>query len=585
MAVKTKVGANTSEENVGMGREQAGRSLGFFPLNNKLINGNNTDASTVELAKQLKTVIAQTNDENVNIHVFTRSNYPALTYSNIVVTLLKNKDLFYYDILLEGTNPHDTSVSTLVESIKTNKPAFIASDAINEELHRIVLSVINKTGDLNVHNMDGIIIPTGTEFNETVVNDIAANAYNTLAMAAMLNSNEISDLNISRAMAQTNGYLALKDYSLTAPHIDALGKEKKVNWGVELTAYTKGNNNVPNTLEGASHISTVKGYINYIPEDKQIQVPGMLPTTKTMFHPQLILNVFDVVVPSLGYVLMSLATSVVLAKDDNWIKPVIDTLQNTDIGVLNKVANINNVIDKAPGAIKVASLNKLEDKVAAIKKLVPLEPILCMDISAFSDNSVLLSPIAAAAEGSQEAVDYINKTAMMLCNGKFESVNRSEMFAMSPIVIPEGEWVNNKGVQKTFDDIDTPYILSVGGTAAQKLAVDYISTELGKSPNPFVDRLELINNLGINGKVTGKKMRVTFSNIFLNNLLNGLIASGFVPRFESSEIINKPTGFGFTANTFSSATMSDIAAFPTYGTGNQNNFGYGFNGFNQTGSF
>ncbi len=587
-------GINTSDnveiENLGANKAKSEFKQLNFGMGGGFMSKKTMGADEVAFAKALSKILTKAND-GIGVHIFSRSSFEMLAYANIVITLRMDNIITYSNILLEGTGNCDMTVNTFMETINAQERPYVTTDAIDDELDKVVRGQLQanypEVKEEDFISMQGIVIPAQVDIeDENLIHEVAVETYNSCLLELGLISGELKDIDLNASLSTVSGFVKLRQLTLTQPNINALGQQTKVDWAVELSSTNKTSQTSPNTVGSETSITTAFGRINFLPEEYSENVIGMPPVIKTGLHPQIVVTNFEQSMPSLGYTLLSLATTAVMARDVNWIKPILSNNETSiDIGVLNKLTNIENS-EKGGSAIKVNNVKlSQEERVSLIMKFASLAPVISLDTIAFGENASVLSTFSSAAKGYNAASHEIIETLAEMTNGSFPAnFPISEIFASEPLVIPDGTWIDKNGTQRTIDDIDTAYILSVGGTTSRQLAGDYIYSELGMSNNAFIDRVMLLQKLGINAKITGRKMRMTFSHNFIDTMLNAFTSCGLNPRFEDNQIFNRPTGLGFTNGAFDRAGVTNVNAFQPYvvqqGYGGQfggNHFGMNHN--------
>lgn len=533
-------------------------TLGFIetPAMDKRQSG----LSEYELAKRMSDLIVK-QELDVSLAIFDRESYPELAYSSIVMKRKSGDILGYFVYLIEATGINGITTDQYIEMIETKRVPFVTTDAIDNALFNIIereLSVKEESSEFL--NIEGIVIPADAEIDDRMVYSLVATGYNALVMEIGIRTGEMSDINIREEISRTNASFTMRELSISQPYTDSVGRQHKVSWGVDMTLESKQQNATsPNTLGSSILITSVKGRLNFLPEEYTETQPGMLPQVKVGFHPQVIIEVLQGKTPSLSFALMGLFTSAVMAKDNNWMRPILDGT-SPDIGVFNKILNV--FAEKSPAKIDIVKgkLN-VEEKVEMLHKMAHMSPILSMDITMFDDNASVNNTFAAAANGVYEAGQDIIDTLSDITNGAFPSnFSPKNIFATTPIELPVGRWNDKNGEERTLDEIDTPYILSLTGNV-QEVVSNYTHTELGQSRFSFYDRCSLIQRIGILAAIDARKLRVTFTASFVDALISSMITAGLSPRFDAASLVTRPTGFGFTTGMFSASNIGQIGAF------------------------
>ncbi len=543
-------------------------ALNFGSGNTGLINPNNIDSKIAKLAVDLKTIFVEANAK-AEINVF----------SNILtISILRNAKVFYY-IMVPGSISTELTVSQFMETVSNNMDPKLTVDNVTPQMHKYIVNELKKvyssTTVSGVTSLDGIVIPYGIDTaDENLVKALAGTSYNTCSLEASITSGEARDVNIRESITRTKGVSRLKQYSLTQETNDYFSRPTRTSFGVELTApQTQG---FLSSLTNEEIVCATKGYINILPKNYRQAYPGMVPIDRVGFMGNIVINMIDQPIPTLGYAFIGMASTAVMAKDYNWVKPIMANLDN--IGHLNKIVNINS--DKQGG--KVIDLVKLkmtpDEKAGLIIKLIDQGITLSVDVPMLDNKITTLTPIAAAATSHDPAVvkaaeqDIIN-TMNIVTDGEFSKFFKGQIFDGRGVILPQGEFATDKG-QMSIDHVDAPYIMKNYANNYNELISNLMFSELAYSGDPFLERVRFLQKIGIDAKLTGKKIRVTFSTVFVEAMLNSFMSCGLDPQFDNTSVINRQTGLDFTSNYFNHANLQNVPQFGHSSQGNQNGFGY-----------
>ncbi len=527
-----------------------GGSVGGF------INPNNVNTKVTKLANDIKEVYKEVNGQ-AEVNVF----------SNIItVSIIKDTDVYYY-ILVPEISTMDITVNAFIDSIINNAPMTLVVDYVSPEMHKYIRGelsrVYSNTAAKRIVSLDGFVIPSNIDTqDENLVRALSGTAYNICLAEAGIVSGEFQDLSVSKSVASVKGVTRLKQFALTQDTNDSFGRPTRTSWGVELTSPQS--QGFMSALTQEEVVVSVKGYINILPKSYQTAYPGTVPQDKTGFIANIVINMIDQPVPTLGYALLGIASAAVNARTYNWVKPL---LANPDgIGHLNKISNIFN--DKANG--KTIDLEKLkvspEEKAATIIKLIDQGVTLSVDVPLLDPKITTLTPIATAAVHTNRAAveaaekDIIN-TLNILTDGRFGNIFKGQIFDGRGVVLPQGEFASHKGQMTSIDHIDAPYIMKNYSSGYMELLGNMMFSELGYNVDPFLERMKFMQKAGIDAKITGKKIRATFSSVFIESLLISLTESGLDPIFENTSVINAQTGLDFTAQYFNHAVLNNMPQF------------------------
>jgi len=538
-------------------------------MSGRLINPNSLDGKTGELAKDIKAVF---NNFGVEADVNHFANL-------VVVSVEKNGEVFFYT-LVPSTHSTDLTVNQFIDTLMSNQKPLLAVDLvgpdmiefIKNELARIYASKQVKT----FVTLDGLVIPHDVDTkDERLVAALAGHAYNTIAIEMAMRFKEVKDVNIRESIQQTNGMSRLKMYSLTQESMDGFGRPVRTEFGVELTApQTTG---FLSALTNEEVIVSTKGYINVVPRNYVEQFPGQAPENKVGFLANIVINMMEQPVPTLGYAMIGIASTAVLAKDHNWVEPVMANAEN--IGYLNKFVNINN--DKSPKAIDIPSLKIAPgDKAMLISKLINQGVVVSVDVPMYDDKITTLTPLAVAAAPDtppnvrQAAEADIIETLNEVTDGAFGKYFNGGRIVDVGAILPNGEYAEKKG-KVSIDHIDAPYVLKNFATGYQELIANLMYSELNFNVDSMSERVKFLNKIGVDAKLTGKKVRVTLTAEFINAMISAFAECGLRPKFDNTSVINTQTGLDFTSQYYQHAVLGqNLPNFVQAGQPMQQGFGY-----------
>jgi len=538
-----------------------------FGSSTGLINPSNLDHKVAELGKAIGKTLAD-NGAKADINIF--SNL-------LVISKINGKKIYYYTIV-PGTVSTELSVSQFMDMIEAKQEPLLSVDIVSNEMHRYISGELVKSytnGQFTTRSLDGLVIPNNIDTTtQDLVNALTAKSYNTITIEASIDAGEIRDISIRQSLAQTNGMTRLKLYNLTGDSPDTFGRPTRTSWGIELTApSSKG---FRSTLTQEEVVTSTKGFINIVPKQYEIPyAPNMPPVKKVGFVANIIINMIDQPTPTLGYALMAIASASVLTRGDNWVKPLVANVAG--IGHLNKIANINN--DKQGKAIDMEGMKmKPVEKAVIIKKIVDRGVMISVDIPLLDDKITTLGALAVVGTNeNQSAVQAATKdivdTLNVMTDGGFTKEMIPGMLDGPAVILPNGEFTDREGL-KSIDHIDAPYVVKNYGNGYEDLLSNLMFSELGHAGAPVLERVSFLQKAGIDAKLTGKKVRITFNAEFINALVNAFAKCGLSPVFDTNTIIPQ-NGLEFTAGYHNNAIFGQNTA--QFGHAGHSQAGYDYN--------
>lgn len=582
---QTYTNNSTPRPNLGRGGK---KRIGFGGV----VNGVNflTDSKgseyTNEIAKTISEVYDKLNDGEVNLSVLVLDkevDNNSLSYSAIVVSSVEksNDTVSYYTILLGSTGQKPMTAGEInaeIEGLK-NSPAgykpriYTIDDAVNGILNEIICAKLaQKYNAKTARPVDGVVVidvENGVSLKD-VANNLAILAYNAIYADELVPTAD-DDLNIAEAKEDVPTSVFNITTNLSkSPIYNVIGEPVRADWKVNLSLI-EGNkqSDVMNSVNPDLDLAGVTGYIEAIPQtDPNISklysgtVPPGTPINDIRLRPQIIITDLATRAPTAGFALLSLISSLVMTEKDMYVRALFPTDKKNHVGYLNRITKVNN-----NDAVLPISDNKYtENDIAnAILSMFTLEPVLSLDIQNYGPQSFYTSVFAKAArpltdkehENNEKiaAGRYIVELAHNLTDGHFpDNFPADNIFTDQGIIVPIGYYETNNGL-RDIRDIDLTFILSK--TDNEELGTAWSqSSVLGYSDN-FITKTNVISQLCKDAKITGKAIRVTFTNAFLSELANAASRAGFRCKYKTEFTINPTRSINVVSSYFDRAAIAD----------------------------
>lgn len=529
-----------------------------------------------------------------------------LEYSSVVVHYKSGNVVYYYIVTLEATGelPKTAeSIANIVEvSIKSTNQIpyiFVTADAIDATLHDEVIAALKLeyTDTKTVFNsVDGLVVPSSHDNNETVSTNIAAISFNAVYSNAMLSEGKIQDMNIRKARAKSPNTILRFDSNLFKQVVqNEVDNPIRADWQIELCAVTTQTNiQSPNIRDGKHTINKVCGFTDSIPEEIVVQTaPNMPPVTQTRLHPHHIITSASLNSPTPSSMLLSLATALVMTNDTMWPGALLPEdakkpLHNT--GALNIITNLEGN-QNGIGEVLDFSKNKLsvDEAYQLIKNMYTLGSVISFDVEVAGPQSFYTSMLAVAAEPTMSdakiaASEDIINAAHWLTDGLFPAdFDVNQIFAHEGIVVPLGKWSDKTG-ERDIRDIDVSFVAT--NTNDTTLIAQWALSNLPEAASgkdPYLTKVEIISKLVPSAIISGKAIRVTFTDTFIKTFINAVTAAGLDAIFKPAITYAANNNLSIVSNFMGAASIDNVSvnyarqqmvSGPTYSTP-YNYTGYG----------
>ncbi len=552
--------------------------FGFGRRKAMLLGGNSPESDLMKLFETIGVALENVEGVNAEVNVYSKNTFTNLEYSALVVSVEESKKRVFFTLLIEATGTNHVTPESFLENVYQNRLAFVPTDAVNDRLFETIIEDMRtKSPDVEFIPLDGIMPRSEVDIKDKDIGEaLGSEAFNTCILFLKKALGELPEIDLKVDLREANGDLTVSEMSYTESAADIFGNKRYVNWGLDLMLSSRDKQTVVNARGNTVSMASIKGHIQFVPTVTPENTQSG-PIERKSIYPIIVTSVIETEIPTLSYALMAISLSSLMADGYRWINPVIANLSpGKDAGVFNKFVNIIN--EQKPKAFDLSDKKRTrKEKSQLISQMVSNTPVIALEIQAFGENTASLSAFSVAASNtgsSEKAKREIINTLVEMTSGEFPAnFNQNDIFGGAAAVMPDGYFVDKKGVERSLSEIDLMYMLSLGGEKAEYLTNRYIRNELGLSQDSFVDTLEIYKELDINAVITGRKTRVFFSSVFINTMVNAFKACGLSPRVDTQSIISEEVGYGFSNQLLQNAGMHGNVGFGTEFAGaNYGNF-------------
>lgn len=548
-----------------------------------------------KLQEQLKAIYASEQNlggYKVNVMSLDREVITNLAYSAVVVSLAKNNKASYFIILLEGTGRKPLEAGAVMAELSNlNKvpygqqqnrasDIYVTSDAIDDVLHNEVRRQLTNfyPAGTKFYDVDGMVIPyTNTELDVANIRPIASIAFNSCLIEGGKINAEFKDLNIAEAKkSNPAAYLKIDSSMLPVVHRDEAGKAIRSDWTIELNSIDNRNNNISINLQNnRSTISRTRGFVDAMPVEIPRPAAYGMPTSNMLrLRPHVILNNIETEMPTLGYALLALVSSVVMTRPTMWLGALTPKANDQfhDAGKLNIVTNLENAQNGIGDALdlKDPKLNS-QEVFALLRQMYSLDAMFSIDIDAYGPQTSYTSifkwaaapgTTPAEADSKANAAKEIIQAANWLTNGAFPlNFNPAEIFLSSGVVVPTGRWTDKNGEVRDIKDIDMSFIANVNGSTEllNKWALSNVPHNVS-GIDPYVSKVDIISKLVSNAEISGKAFRCTFNPKFISALSAACAQAGLETRYDPEIQYNEQSNIAVLGDYLANAGVSQDAS-------------------------
>ena len=585
---------------------------------NMMSSGKGSDI-LVSVVEELKKVYnsddVKNNGYKTTVTSIDKAVKPNFAYSSVIVSINKANKVVYFTVLIEASGRKPMTATNIVEEINQAQRSpgqvrindiYVASDAIDNVLHKEIVKQLRGIykGSFKFYSAESTVIPYyKTDFKEENIRPLASIAMNSCIVEMGRINAEFRDLNINAAMKDSpNAFLKIESNMLPSTEVDPTGRPIRADWRIELDSIESNNTfNSPNMQNGKTTIVASKGFIDAMPiEIKTAQQMGMVDNTMIRLRPVVIINNLDVDVPTTGYGLLGIVSSLVMIRPNMWPAAVAPKAEDKlhDVGKLNIVTNLENNQNGVgePLDLKDPKLNS-QEVYALIRQMFSIDPMFSIDVDiagATTPYTGVLSVAAGTGFSAEEqeykynAAQEIVAAANQLTAGLFPvDFNLNEIFIDSGITVPTGIWRDNNGNMRDLKDIDLTFIATNSGDTdlINKWALSNVPHSVS-GIDPYISKVDVISKIVPSAEITGKAIRVTFNPLFISTLSAACAQAGFETRYDPVINFNEANNISVIGNYLSNAGISSQAAdFARSFGGGQNTYQTPFanNGYNRYG--
>lgn len=573
------------------------KSLGFYSGDMKLMTSNKAADYAISIYKGIQNVYEANNEASrTNVILLDKNVTAGLEYSYIVVSRKSGETINYFVVVLEATGREPMTAEEIIAEytsvIKNRHGArnlFTTGDAINGELSRIIAGTLRehyKVGPNAVQEIisaDGLIVPYAIDDTELVARTVAAIAYNALSALSVIQNPANADLNIAEGNKQTNNaVLDIVSSISKSTATDELGTPIRADFKIELGVRQNNtqNNNINyaeelNKVNTNTVLSKVCGFVDAYPDELKFGLPNGSYAQQMRFRPHIIVTDIAVEKPTIGFMFMGLLSSLIMTNKDMWLANVLPDGGKHNVGVLNAIADIEgngtyDILDLDASAGKSKEKKYSPEKVYSIvAEMFKLDPIISVDVPDYGPHTFYTSVLSAAASGvannnTRGALRTIVETAHVLTNGVFPlDFPINEIFAHEGVLIPLGTWREPKtGILRDIRDIDLTFVMAETGDMDVVRKWHAASAPARVSNlDPYLTKVDIISMITPKAKITGRGVRVTFTNKFIAELSNSAINAGFAVRYEPEAKLLEQNNLSITSGLINNAVLNNVAGF------------------------
>jgi len=500
-----------------------------------------------------------------------------IAHSCIIISASNGNDVTYFTTILEATGEKPKTASEVFKEIQMvmnpmgNKDytpdLWTTDDDFDGELEDIIVSVLKQEygAGKDFISVDGLVIPHIHSDNKIIGARVGAIAFKAVHIELKLMESDL-DLNIQKAINELGrgARMEIEANLLKQTSTNDVDMPVRTDWQVQ-TVLTKNVQGVqsPHAKGGKKVITKSSGFVDTIAQIIKVPNPGGFGVTEmTRFHPMIIIDSVAGQEPTYGYTLLSIIASLAMIDESVLMKTLLpkDKSDMNDVGYLNLLANVTNEqsgqvtpIDFTSGALS------LEESVAMLKQMYTLRPLLYMDIETFGPQTHYTSIISAAATGNLEAASALIESAVKLTGGIFPAdFKPANVFRHDGVVVPLGTWSDNNG-DRDIRDIDAAFIMKHTGDVnlVQRWILSQFSANVGNIDS-YSTKVDIINHIIPNASITGKALRVGFSDDFIAMLHNSAERAGFTPGLVADVIYTENNDLTMISDFLGDAGISGV---------------------------
>jgi len=500
-----------------------------------------------KIKKRVDAVNQANKNEQYQVTKVLKQTY-GLNYSAIAISSKVTDKVAAHGLIIERTGDYPTPI---IENISGTKYEIVRTpaDAYDDKFALAIITAVAEQYKVNTSDVilvDSTLVPNEVDINnENAISLILNNAANAVLSELFVVVNDYKGINITEIISNNRDGKFIIDLYFNQDGIDYFDQtgmpiRQDICVSLKFKMNNTGNNRSVNVGDNVVDILKVYGYVDFEFTGPTI-INGMIPGTQKFVPNFVITHIESHVAPTPDILMLAIACSLSVNEDLNWLQSYRPTpmrkgeIDLKDIGALNIEGNIENnptgygkKYDTKSKTFNAAELTKF------VTTLVKPNIIISIDVPKAGPETWYTSVLQFAKMGSKDAIKRINESLVVLTNG-----------AYSPQHIPMFVDVSNKfhgGYYKTKDGIrDIRHIsnyLAVANYVAETnqspaLITNYTNTLYNVSiPAEFrsAERKRFIDELSSNSAVYKQYFeRLTFTGMFLSNLVNSLKIAGFMP--------------------------------------------------------
>jgi len=594
------INLGNANANAGATAFGSGKSIGWSSRDLMVMSSNQGSEYTAKFAHEIELAYSKLNSKAPKVHVLDKEKMEGLAYSSIVISHKAGESVYYFIVMLAETGREAMKASQItaelaLERTHNQRPnVFTLDDGIDNVLHEEVIRLLAGVyGDMRFISAEGEIAKRN--HSEMLPAKIASTAFNAVTIDPVIATGEYADLNIAQAIAESpNRTLTVEPNGMKQVALNEAESPIRHDFAVDLLSV----DNTPQThsinlSNSRDTLSKVVGFIDTMPANYVAPaMPGVPPVQTISLHPHIIINSVDVKMPTPGFMLLGLVSSLIMTQENMYLPAMMprDGKDYNNIGALNIITNLNGNQNRIGEALDLTAKNVTkEDAYGVLRNMIKLTPIVSMDIESFGPQTYYTALLSVAAQNNNNtakraACSELIETAVQLTNGNFPAnFPIDKIFANAGIIVPTGTWYDKSG-ERDIRDVDLSFIAT--RTQDTDLLNTWAYSNLPKSASgsdPFGTKVDIISKLIPEAEITGKATRVTFTAEFITALSNAASAAGLNTRYKTQFAYTQTNNIGEVGTFLQNAGVSNVSGFATQ----QNNaatgwnFGYSNVGYNK----
>ncbi len=510
-----------------------------------------------KLKETLEKQLGKNSNFDFSVIGYDRQNpkYEGLLYSVVVLAaVLKNnpKVIIYYPYVLAGTNNPEIVINRNIAPNTQVEVTILPSNALDQNLHNLIRNDVRammsgNNNDVKVDFVDGMVVPPNfdmdNENNARTITYIGAFACGT---ALSMEVKGFTDVNICKAIEEWRSKGQNPNFQLFTNYgrqtkISMIGQpiRSDVRLITKRVANTAQNQNDINRIESGSVMCEINGFIDLVwvgGNDVNPLLPNVGQQKFDNYAARFIMTDIDSLKAyTPAYLLFALATSYVLASNDNYIvafRPQSTDKKNidiTDIGALGYENNITGQgfkkIDTKSNDFNMTSLYQL------VKLFVKPGLFFCIDVPMADIESWYMKYFFYASEVDSFRKIIIN-AANTLTNNTFSNYFRdSDPIFVEKTDIHLGHYTDRNGQIRDIRELDYLAAANFYGPKDPARIKDWSDTFISNGQFPtqilLAERKKMILEM-TNGvaQFTGYGVRLTFNPRFISALVESIAACG-----------------------------------------------------------